>query len=45
MTCKDCNHDCNQGRKCPVPHDSKFLALVLTAVILVTASLSILFYR
>lgn len=35
MSCKDCNDDCNQGRKCPIPHDSKYLVPVL-AVLMVS---------
>jgi hypothetical protein len=42
MACKDCNNECNQGRKCPVSYSSTYLALVLAAAVLLTASLSII---
>lgn len=45
MACKDCNDDCHQGRKCPVPHNIGVLPLVLTAVILASASVAIIFCK
>lgn len=35
MSCNQCDNDCNQGRKCPVPHDSKYLLPVLAVVMIV----------
>lgn len=35
MSCNNCDHDCNQGRKCPFPHDTKYILPVLAVVMIV----------